>query len=260
MDAGEKIHRSSLFVSSVEKCFEILGAFEGKRYFSLSDLCTKTGYDKSTVQRMTHTLAELGYLEQSTETRRFALSTRVLDLSYHYLRNNPLVERATPVLIGLRRDFDERVDLSLYANGSLVYAQRHQSQREHYFTSLVGRRVPLFCSAGGRAVLATLEDKLALEIIEATDLRPLTRFTEMDRARIMAKVRTARADGFAIARNEVIEDEVAIAVALVGDRKEPVGALHVVANSAKWTDTQMIEKFLPGMMRAAAILEGVSLG
>lgn len=255
-EANDETARSRLFVQSVEKCFSILEAFTGTRFLSLQEISQRSGHDKSTCQRMTHTLAQLGYLEQCATTRRYALADRVLDLSYHMLRNHPLIERATPILMELRRTSDARVDMSFFSQASLVYALRLQARAEPYYTNLVGRRIPLFCSAGGRAVLAALAEPEARSLVEAEDRRPLTRFTQTEVAAVMVAVATARRDGYAVAAHEVIEDEIVVAVALRDAAGAPFGALHVAGESGRWSDPAVIKRILPGLMRAAALVSG----
>src|SRR5690606_42074891 len=63
---------------------------------------------------------------------------------------------ASPVLLDLRRNALERVDLSVFDDLRLVYASRLQSKRETFFATLVGHSVPTFCTAGGRAILSHL--------------------------------------------------------------------------------------------------------
>ncbi|MBZ6411690.1 MAG: IclR family transcriptional regulator [Methylobacterium sp.] len=255
-DVSGETARSRLFVHSVEKCFSVLEAFHGVRALSLQEISERSGHDKSTCQRMVHTLAQLGYLDQCATTRRYALADRVLDLSYAFLRHHPLIERATPILMDLRRTCDARVDLSLFSQSSLVYALRLQARAEHYYTNLVGRRIPLFCSAGGRAVLAVLAEPEARALVTAEDRRPLTRFTRTGIEDVMTAVAEARCDGYAVAAHEVIEDEVVVAVALTDAARRPFGALHVAGEAGRWGDPDEIARILPGLMRAAALVGG----
>jgi len=152
--------RDPLFVRSIGKACEALSAFRnGPRTLGLSELAAATGLDKSSAQRVAHTLAALGWLEKDPATRRFSLAPRVLDLAYNYLRQDPLVAAATPVLVQMRRETGERVSLSLLDDTSLIYAVRLEARADSLRSSLVGRRVPLFCTAGGRAVLACLPER-----------------------------------------------------------------------------------------------------
>src|SRR6218665_3345922 len=62
----------NLFVQSLAKgigLLEALGARPGA--LSLTDLADLTGMDRSTTQRMTHTLVQLGYIEKGANGRGF---------------------------------------------------------------------------------------------------------------------------------------------------------------------------------------------
>src|SRR5689334_12818198 len=90
---------SPLFVQSVEKAMKVLTAFDGsKRQLSLSEIASLTDLDNSAAQRFTYTLSVLGYLVKDPATRKYELSVRLLDFTYHYLASSDLVQRAAPVL------------------------------------------------------------------------------------------------------------------------------------------------------------------
>ena len=80
------------FVSSVEKAFQILRAFEAReRSLSLTEISELTGLDKSSVQRFTYTLAALGYLHKDAEARRYTISPKIMSLGMIYLRTDPIL-------------------------------------------------------------------------------------------------------------------------------------------------------------------------
>lgn len=252
-DSAEE-KRSQLFVQSLRKGFEVLEAFKGARSLSLNEIAERAGLDKSAAQRMSHTLAALGYLNQCPTTRRFELSPRLLDLTFEFLRHHPLMERATPILIELRRQCDERVDLSLLSDNELIYVQRHQSQRALFYTTLIGRRVPLYCSAGGRSVLAALPDDEAHRLLKQENCTQLTRFTKTDYDEIWAEVLIAREQGWALARSEVIENEVVFAAAITDMHHRPIGAIHVACDNSHGNVEELTEKIVPGLTSAARML------
>ena len=52
--------RSSLFVGSTEKAFQVLHAFDGpKRHMTLADIARASGLDRSATQRLVYTLETL---------------------------------------------------------------------------------------------------------------------------------------------------------------------------------------------------------
>lgn len=224
----------------------VLRAFSGAaRELGLQDIAERSDLDKSTVQRMVHTLVQLGYLARNAETRRYQLGTQVLDLSFQFIRTHPLVELATPRLIELRRQCGERVDLSLYDGATIVYVMRQPSRLAPYFTTVVGRRMPIFCTAGGRAMLAQLPREEAKRILSDAPREARTPTTITDLPTLMAKIDEARVQGWSMAVEEAVPGDITIAGALVNAQGEPQGAVHIAARLSDWKPEDFRETMRP---------------
>lgn len=245
----------ALFVRSIGKAMEVLSAWrDGARDKSLADLAAATGLDKSSAQRIAHTLSKLGWLEKDAATKRLRLAPRVLDLAYDYLRQDPLVAAATPVLVQLRRETGERVSLSLFDDTTLIYAVRLEARSDSLRTSLVGRRVPVFCTAGGRAILSCLPEAEARRILQRSDRTAATPHTQTDPAKIMTLVRKAKQQGYALASGELRFREITIGVAIRGADGAPVAALHIAGSTEDWTPEEFERRFAARAMEAAQSL------
>ena len=106
---------NALFVQSLARGMSVLEAFrDADGALSLGQIATRTGLTRSAAQRLVHTFRKLGYLTLAEDGRGFRLDLPILDLTHDYLRLNPLVRRASPILLDLRRNVRERVDLSLF--------------------------------------------------------------------------------------------------------------------------------------------------
>lgn len=244
-------------IKSTEKAFAVLEAFGGQdRLLSLGELSRLSRLDKSTVQRVTRTLLGLGYMEQDPASRRYGLGLRVLDLSFALLRAHPLVQRATSVLVELRRAVRERVDLVLPDGDTVVYVVRMQAKRETFRPALIGRRVPMFCTAAGRVILAQGDDERALEAIRRSDRRAYTPATKTDPLAILDEVRRARRDGYAVQAEEWLPAEMVAAAAVRNTQAEPVGAVNIAVSTAEWSPAEFRKAVAPRLMAAAAELSG----
>src|SRR5690606_14631360 len=136
-----------LNVKSLEKAFDILEAFQDHgRCMTLGELPSAPGLGKSATRRLAYTLEKLAYLEQDATTRRYALGKTLLGLTFQFLRTDPLIDKAAPILTELRRSLGERVDLSLLDGNSLVYVMRMRTKRESLSHAHIGCSVPLYCS------------------------------------------------------------------------------------------------------------------
>ncbi|WP_336058029.1 IclR family transcriptional regulator [Nitratireductor sp. CH_MIT9313-5] len=249
---SEEAEQDPLFVQAVARTVQVLSAFHtASKPMSLNEIAAASGVGKSATQRVVATLRHLGYVERDPDDNGYVPGIRLLDHTLDYLRLNPLVARASPVLLELRRNVRERIDLSLLDGLRLVYAARMQSKRETFFATLVGHSVPVFCTSGGRAIMAAMSDEEVEEIIAKSDRRPFTAKTLIEPAAIREKVLEAREAGYAVAVEEVLPGEVALGVAIRGPDGRPQAAVHVAGSLGEWEAEEFTRRFAPLAVEAA---------
>lgn len=242
---------NSLFVEALSRGFRVLEAFsQAPRPMSLSEIAALSGLDKSGVQRVVHTLIQLGYLDRQQEG--VALGRKLLDRSFDYLRSNPIIQQAVPVLAELRRTVQERVDLSLFDDLTMHYMVRMQSKRDTFYAHLVGRRVPTFCTSGGRSVLSHLPDDQVMDILLRSDRRKLTPRTTVEIDEILTRIEQVRTTGYSLAIEEILVGEIAVAAAVLDRNGAPVGAIHIAASLAEWEPDDFVARAGPLVTAAAA--------
>ncbi len=245
------------FVNSLGKGIAVLEAFSAHPGpMSLQEIAGFAKLDKSTVQRMAYTLLQLGYLRKGLDGRGFCLGPKVLDRSFDFLRSWPLIERATPVLNELQQTSHERVDLSIFDDLTICYAIRRQSKRQTFYATLIGRRIPTYCSSGGRAIMARLSDGEVDSILARSNLIPITPKTITDPVEIRRQVNRARKEGASLVYDESLIGEVAVACAVLDHRARPVAAVHVAGSLSEWSPESFAKRFSPLVAEAASALSG----
>lgn len=259
-DCPQRVQRAALddrlYLQSVGRALELLEVFENAhRAKSLNEIAADLGVTKSAAQRTIYTLLAHGYLEKASGTG-YRLGQRVLDATFNFLRLDPLVQRAAPVLTELRRNANERVDLSLFDDTTSVYALRYQSKRETFYAALVGRRRPTFLSAGGRACLAQLDDFEIQSILERSELVAETPRTTTNIDEIWDKILQARQDRYACSIEEAFMGEIVVAAAILDHRRRPSGAVHIAGLLGDWTEAEFRARFAPLALEAARALSG----
>ncbi|RKK03503.1 IclR family transcriptional regulator [Pseudoroseomonas wenyumeiae] len=241
-----------LFLQTVARTMRVLEAFGHRQVpHSLAELAAAAGIDKSAAQRICYTLQALGYLERDALTGRLRPGLSLLDRTFDFQRMHPLVERAFPILAELRTATGQRVDLSLFDDLSIIYALRLQGRSEPFVATLIGRRLPTYCSTGGRAIMSLLQDEEVASILHRSELKPLTRYTLTDPVAIMEKVQEARRDAYAFTEQEWVMGEMAIGVAIIDANARPVAAIHVAGSLAHWDAQSFREKIAPLAIEAA---------
>lgn len=249
------LRKDRLFIEAVARAFRLLEAFaDMPEPQTLSQLAASARIDKSAAQRMAHTLCSLGYLEQVSGG--FMPGSRLLERSFDYLRANPLVSRAIPILAELRKTVKERVDLSLFDDLTMLYVVRLQSKRDTFFAHLIGRRVPTFCTSGGLAVMSALPDDKVLDILNRSDRRKLTSKTTTDVDEILVSVENAREKGYSLATEQIQIGELAVGVALKDKQGNPIGAIHVAGSLGEWEPEAFEKRIAPLAVAAATAVNG----
>lgn len=163
---AETFSDDPLFVRAAARAVAVLSAFEhAYKPLSLNEIAL-SGVDRSAAQRMVHTLQALDLITRDDEDRGYLPGKRILTMAYSYLRLNPVAQKATPVLLELRCRTRERVDMSFWDDTRLIYALRMPSKHEIFTATLIGNAVPVYCTAGGLAVLSCLPDAEIADIFE----------------------------------------------------------------------------------------------
>lgn len=250
-----KEESDSLFTSSLARGLLVLESFaQHPGPMSLSEIATATGLNKSAVQRLAHTLLKLGYLERNKNG--ITPGRRVLDRAYDYLKGSTLIRRAVPVLANLRTSFNERVDLSLFDDLTIMYVSRMHGKPEMSHAHLIGRRLPTYCTAGGRAVMSHLSDPEVLDILERSDRRKVTSRTATEIGEIMERVMLARENGFAISVEELLIGDITVAAAVLDANGRPIGAVHLGSGTATWSPEEFAKRAGSLALTAARELSG----
>jgi DNA-binding IclR family transcriptional regulator len=226
---------SSLYVQSVEKAMKVLTAFDGsKRQLSLSEISSLTGFDMSATQRFTFTLAALGYLFKDPDSRKYELSPRLLDFTYHYLTSNELVSRATPYLQQLGSETEEATNLTVLDDTDIVFVLRIVSRNVFNAHVITGSRLPAYCTAPGLAILATLPDGEIDDILSRTNLVAYTSSTIYQPRKIKDRIAQIRKQGYAHTEDEYFVSDISTAAAITNAHGRGVGAVNIAVARSRW--------------------------
>jgi IclR family transcriptional regulator, pca regulon regulatory protein len=237
---------------SVGKALDVLRAFGGaRRVLNLAEIAAAAGVTKSSAQRFTTTLRTLGLLARDDLGRGWALTPRVLTLGHAYLAGHALLERATSVLLELNVATGESVSLSERDGTQMIYMARLPGHHPFFIHMPIGRMLPMFCTAAGRAYMSRLPDEEVREILERSTLTPLTPMTITDPRRILEKVAAARELGYATAEQECYRGDLTIGAPILGSTGRPVAALNISGPTSRWTMTELVKRFAPLVIQTA---------
>ena len=238
------------FMTSLARGLHVIRAFAGvDRRLTIADVSRATGLTRAVVRRCLYTLRELGYA--ATDGRTYSLQPRILNLGYAYLSTAPIPIAAQPVLEELSGQVGEATSVAVLDDGAVVYVARAATRRIMAVTLGVGSRLPAYCTALGRVLLAGMPPEQTAQELAKFELVAHTRFTVTSRRRIEEILAEVRAEGFAVNDQELEVGLRAIAVPVRNVIGATVAAMNVSAQASRVTRRELLERDLP-LLKAAA--------
>jgi IclR family pca regulon transcriptional regulator len=241
-----------LFNDSAQKALAVLEAFgQGRRVLKLAEAAEVAGITKPSAQRCIHTLEVLGYLRRDRRGTGWSLTPRALGIAHAYLFGYRLIEQATRHLVDLNRATGESVSLSEPDGTDMVFIARFPSHKRFLIDFPVGTRLPMYCTASGRAYLSALPTEEVQRVLQGSALRALTPMTVTDPKRILGLIDTARHDGYASSDQESYRGDLTVAAAVIGAGGHPIGSINISAPTSRWTLEDMRERLAPLLIETA---------
>lgn len=192
--------------------------FEGGRVLGVVDMADMLRVSRSTAHRYATTLVAIGWLEQTPE-RMYRLSHRSVWPGMAALGEIARVSGCEPVLCELRAQTGYTASLGVLDGTRVTYVRRlpghGRGQYEADGALRAGAHVPVYCTAVGRALLASLcEEELGGVLTELELVRHAPR-TITAKRRLQAQVQQARdADGLAVSDRGFVGSECSVAAAV----------------------------------------------
>lgn len=246
------------FMTSLARGLHVIRAFAGvDRRLTIADVSRATGLTRAVVRRCLYTLKELGYA--STDGRLYFLQPKILNLGYAYLSTAPVPIAAQPVLEEMSETLGEASSVAVLDDGAVVYIGRAATKRIMSVTLGVGSRLPAFCTALGRVLLAHLTDEQVNIELSKVDFTQHTKHTVTSRKRLEELLVDVRQEGFALNDQELEIGLRSIAVPVYAPNGRVVATVNLSGNAPRMPMLEMQTRFLPHL-RAAASELSVFLG
>jgi DNA-binding IclR family transcriptional regulator len=252
---------SPLYVTALAKGLAVLSAFTASRSaMTLQEIAEATGLNKSTVQRSVFTLESMGYLARESSAKGYRLTVKSLEIGTNYLQTSELIDRATPYLHELNRQTQESCNLLEPCGTEMVYLARFTSHKQISIHVPIGQRLPMFCTAAGRAYLASLPLEEAEAYIARSERKAFTANTVTDTNSLLELLKRARSDGFAFSNEEYYVGDLAIGACIVNADGKPLGCINVAVPFSRWTLDQMVSELGPQVVNTARAISSAARG
>jgi DNA-binding IclR family transcriptional regulator len=142
-------------IKSVNHGLDLLEEFKGDRdELGVTELSNRLNLHKNNIFRLLATLETKGYIEQNKATENYRLGARSLELTRTFIKQIGLVRPVKPFLKEIVRECNEMAYVGIIRQNSVVCLDVEQSNQTVMVTNHVGSRLPIHCTAIGKAQIA----------------------------------------------------------------------------------------------------------
>ena len=242
------------FMTSLARGIAVIRGFsQEQRRLSIAQLSQKTGIPRAAVRRVLYTLGRLGYVG-SDDGRHYALQPRLLGLGHAYLSSTPLVIAAQPYLDQVSEAVGESCSLAMLEGDDILYLARSVTSRIISITLNVGSRLPAYCTSIGQVLLASLPDDELDAYLSRVTIRRFTDRTPSSPAALARVIERVRADGHALAVDQLEVGVMSVAVPVRNVVGRVVAGMNVIAQTGRRSPADLVGGCLPPLEAAATAL------
>jgi IclR family transcriptional regulator, pca regulon regulatory protein len=239
------------FMTSLARGLAVVCAFsDHRRSLTIPEITELTGFSRAAVRRCLYTLGKLGYV--SSGPRAFDLEPKILELGHAYLSSRPLVSAAQPILDRLCEAVRESCSVSILDGTDILYVARSSTTVRILSVDLgVGSRLPAYCTAMGRVLLAFQSEPRLREYFAHAQFTARTKRTLTSPAKLKEQLTEVRENGYAIVDQELEIGLRSIAVPVKAKANSVIAAMNVGTQAARVSIRELKETIYPELRTAA---------
>ena len=218
---------------------DVLGSLSGDS--SLVELCVALNLHKSTLHRLMMVLERHRLVDKNPDTGRYRLGLKLFELGSKAIASLDLREQARPHLTRLQQETEETVNFAVLDQGEVLYIAKIEPQRNLRIAAHVGHRLPAYCTALGKAMLAESPETEVDSILRGCEMKARTPNTITTPAMLKDELRMIHSRGYAIDDEENDEGARCVGVAVRDQRGNPVAAISVSGPASRVTKSKVPE-------------------
>ena len=238
-------------LKTIQRAFEIMDVLKEQKTVGVAELSRRLDVPKSTVHDYLRTLRSMGYVIK--ENGSYRLGFELLELGGQVKYRNRLFHVAKPELERLVDKTGELVSINVEERGRFVILHTEFGSESLRLGIYPGLKTPIHTHAGGKVILAHLEEESFREILDEHGLEARTEHTITDEDALRSELEVIRERGYGIDRNEQVVGMGAVAAPIrVGE--EVLGSVGIVCPSDRLRDEEYREQLADEVQKSANIV------
>jgi IclR family transcriptional regulator, acetate operon repressor len=214
-------------IESVANALRLLSSFKDRSAVGVSEAGRELGVARSTAHRLLAMLQEHGYLAQDQTTRAYYPGPELIELGSAVGTGDDLKNAGRRYLETLVSTFGETAHMCVLRARDVYFIDGIESSKPLRAGSRIGAVLPAHATSGGKALLATIDEKALLQLLASEKLPVETPRTIPSRNALLKELRAVRAAGFAVNSGESESDLMAFGCAVIGRGGAARGAITI---------------------------------
>jgi DNA-binding IclR family transcriptional regulator len=230
-------------VKVLDKALSILSTFFRKDDTTLKELGEITQLNRSTIYRILKVYMKWGFLEQDASSKKYRLSIKILEIAGSVLRKLNFLDICRPYLPHIRDKSGESAFLSILDRDQIVVVDWEPSYFDAHIRITIGKTVPSWSTAAGRAILAFLPPAELDDILAGITLTRFTEHTITDMKVLRSVLAKVARDGYSVSIGEYDTDIVIVSAPVFDIHYRVVASCSIAALESRVKKPEQIQVF-----------------
>lgn len=218
----------------------LLEAFlPGEGAVRLVDLASRTSLTRSTAHRLLNVLASRGFVS-AVDDGRYAIGLKMWEIGLRSMHPGDLTRFAQPYLRDLAATSEETAHLTIRDGNQALYLARVVSPQRIAAQTQVGMRVPLHCTATGKALVAFAEEDVIAQMMVEKRVK-MTSETVIDEKALRKELERTRERGYSVNVGQQHSETAGVAAPVFGATGEVIAAFGVAGPRYHFSDEKIAE-------------------
>lgn len=224
----DKMKKDTKTIGSVLKAVEILEELaKSDDGLGVTEISNRLNYGVSATYHLLNTLKQCNMIEQDKKTKKYRIGFALFRISGMAKRQNVLVNLAQPYLDKLRELAGETSNLVILDGTDIVYiAQSESTKLVKMFTQL-GAKVPIYCTGGGKVLLAYQSDRMQDLILSRINFEKYTKNTITSQEELRKELEVIKQRGYGFDNEEKEEGVTCVAAPVFDCYGEAIASISI---------------------------------
>jgi IclR family KDG regulon transcriptional repressor len=178
---------------------------------TLTEIANSIGVPKSSISPYIHTLCDRNFISINEQNSKYVIGINAFLVGSAYLKNFKILPLIKDEMQNIVNTCLETCQLGIINHGNVLYIEKVDSPKSIRLISSVGRCLPAYCTALGKALICDYSEE-KLRNLYHNELKPYTKNTITDFKILQEQLKNIQKTNIALESEEVMEQIMCIAV------------------------------------------------